>query len=1118
MKFTDVQRTLRPRASIPNATVICTAARQGRALALALGCCLAGLPATSAESPPREIRLDLAQVKTPVDRFFALSVGADYPGTLRRDDSLAQLKTAVDELGFRSVRFHALFHDVMGVVKVEGGRTTYDFSAIDTLYDKMLANGIRPFVELGFTPEALATSPQTIFYWKGNTSHPQREGWVALVDAFVRHLRERYGADEVRRWPFEVWNEPNLDGFWERADQAAYFELYAATARAIKHIDPGLKVGGPSTAGAAWVPEFLAFAKANAVPVDFVTTHTYGVDHGFLDEYGQDDRKLSPNPDSIVGDVRRVREQIQASAFPGLPLYITEWSTSYNPRDLVHDSYISGPWILSKLRATRGLAQAMSYWTYSDLFEEAGPPPTPFHGGFGLLTREGVRKPAFFAYKYLHALRGHEIPSTDAAVLAARDGDSVATVVWDWQPPDQSAEKATNRGFFGRPLPAVASRPLALSFEHLPPGRYRLQLRRTGFKANDAQTAYLEMGSPKALAPDQLRRLQALTEDRPEVDRSVLVGEGGSLRWTAAMRSNDVVLVTLQRETAKGAQVAAQPAAGEREIQLNQVGFLPGAAKWAAVPEARAERFSVVDARTGATVFRGALGTPAVWPLAHAAYRLADFSALKAPGRYRLKVEGLPASPPFVIAADAYAALGAASLKAFYFNRAGIALHARHAGAYARPAGHPDTEVLVHASAAGPGRPEGAVINAPKGWYDAGDYNKYIVNSGISTYTLLAAWEHFPEHFRKQSLDIPESGNALPDVLDEALWNLEWMLAMQDPADGGVYHKLTNKGFDGAVMPHQATTPRYVVQKTTAAALNFAAVMATASRVFAAFEREQPGLPARMRTAAERAWQWARANPAAVYRQPPDIHTGGYDDDQLADEFAWAAAELYISTRDDAYLTAMQPDKVSAGVPSWNSVAPLAWVSLAHHRERLTPAADRALIENRIRTQADALTAAWRSSPYRVSMQASDLVWGSNAVALNQALMLVQGFRLSGDRAQLDAVQALLDHVLGRNPMGLSMVTGFGSRSTQQPHHRPSMADGMAAPVPGFLAGGANPGLQDRADCPKPYPSDVPAKAYLDHDCSYASNEVAINWNAPLAYVSAALQALTPATAPTTRP
>jgi endoglucanase len=205
----------------------------------------------------------------------------------------------------------------------------------------------------------------------------------------------------------------------------------------------------------------------------------------------------------------------------------------------------------------------------------------------------------------------------------------------------------------------------------------------------------------------------------------------------------------------------------------------------------------------------------------------------------------------------------------------------------------------------------------------------------------------------------------------------------------------------------------------------------------------------------------------------------------------------------------MQPQRTPNSVPSWGDVKGLAWMSLAHHREHLTPAADRALIEQRIKGLAQQLAATWQASPYRVSMQASDFVWGSNAVALNQALVLIQGYRLSGERNQLDAAQAALDYVLGRNPLGLSMVTGFGARSSQHPHHRPSQADGVAAPVPGFIVGGPNPGLHDRAHCPLPYASAVTAKAYLDHDCSYASNEVAINWNAPLVYVSAALQVLT---------
>jgi xylan 1,4-beta-xylosidase len=512
---------------------------------VALGLCYA--TAADAGGPSlRRVQLDVARATSPMDRFFDLSVGADYPGTTGRAENLSQLKIAVDELGFRYVRFHDIFHDALGTVRKVDGRITYDFSAIDRLYDALLARGIKPFVELGFTPGVMTTSKQTIFYWKGNTSHPQPGPWTELIDTFVRHLIQRYGAEEVRQWPFEVWNEPNLEGFWERADQKAYFELYGATALAIKRIDPAIKVGGPSTAGAAWVPEFLAHAKTNGVPVDFVTTHTYGVEEGYLDEYGQSDRKLSPNPDSIVGDVRRVRHEIEASPFPGLPLYITEWSTSYNPRDKVHDSYISASWVLTKLRATRGLAQAMSYWTYSDLFEEPGPPDRPFHGGFGLMTREGVRKATWFAYKYLNALRGNEIASGDEAVLASADGKKTAVLVWDWQ----HREQPTSNGvFFGKPVPAIASRPVQLDLRHLAPGSCRVQVRRTGYLANDAHTAYLEMGSPKELNAAQLRKLQDLTADKPEVDRVVQVGANRTLQWKLPMRSNDVVLVTLEPVT-----------------------------------------------------------------------------------------------------------------------------------------------------------------------------------------------------------------------------------------------------------------------------------------------------------------------------------------------------------------------------------------------------------------------------------------------------------------------------------------------------------------------------------------------------------------------------------------
>ncbi|PVM90787.1 GH39 family glycosyl hydrolase [Caulobacter endophyticus] len=505
---------------------------------------LPALPAFAAEQK-RVIALDLAKATAPVDRFFDLSIGSDYPGTLLREDSLAQLKTASDELKFRYIRFHAIFHDVLGTVKKgPDGKIVYDWTKLDQLYDHLLAMGLKPFIELGFTPEAMKTSDLTIFWWKGNTSHPQFTPWAHLIDAFVTHLRKRYGEAEVRTWFFEVWNEPNLDGFWEKADQKVYFDLYALTSKTIKAIDPTLRVGGPATAGAAWVPEFLAYCKAKGAAVDFVTTHTYGVEGGFLDENGKEDTKLSANPDAVIGDVRKVRAEIEASAFPGLPLYFTEWSTSYTPRDPVHDSYHSAAYILAKLKGVKGIVQGMSYWTYSDLFEEPGPPTAPFQGGFGLMNPEGVRKPSWFAYKYLAALRGKEVPSTDNSVLASVDGGKIAALVWDFTQPVQPT---SNRSYFTKVQPAADAPGAALSVAGLKPGRYSLKTRRTGFRANDAYTAYIELGMPQKLTADQIDKLQALTADKPEIDRTITVGKDGVAKVDFALRQNDLVLVTLER-------------------------------------------------------------------------------------------------------------------------------------------------------------------------------------------------------------------------------------------------------------------------------------------------------------------------------------------------------------------------------------------------------------------------------------------------------------------------------------------------------------------------------------------------------------------------------------------
>lgn len=497
----------------------------------------------AADVPPRKIETSMTAVLGPRDMAWQDCVGADHPGILLRKDNLAQLHLTHEETGLRYIRFHGIFSDDMEAYREVNGTPIYNFDKIDAVYDAILKTGMKPFVEIGFMPEALASDTRTIFYWKANGSPPKDYGkWADFIIAFTRHLENRFGAGEVRQWRFEIWNEPNLDGFWTKGDQGAYFRLYDTTTKAIKTVDATLHVGGPSTAGAAWVPEFLSHARQTGVPVDFVTTHAYGVDGGFLDEKGEGDNKLSPNLSSIVQDVVKVRKEIAASDKPALPLYFTEWSTSYNPRDPVHDAYLSAPFILDKLKHTEGIAQSMSYWTYTDLFEEAGPPPTAFHGGFGLINREGIRKAAFFAYKYLNELGHDELKNTDARSWLARDGDSFSALVWDYTTPDQ---KESNRPFFRKLHPATAVAPLDITVKALKPGTYSFRIYRTGYKANDAYSTYIEWGRPDALTAEQIAILQKQTTDTPQSDSLVTVGKNGTFRQRITMRTNDVVLVKL---------------------------------------------------------------------------------------------------------------------------------------------------------------------------------------------------------------------------------------------------------------------------------------------------------------------------------------------------------------------------------------------------------------------------------------------------------------------------------------------------------------------------------------------------------------------------------------------
>ncbi|GAB4028474.1 glycoside hydrolase family 9 protein [Spirosoma gilvum] len=554
-------------------------------------------------------------------------------------------------------------------------------------------------------------------------------------------------------------------------------------------------------------------------------------------------------------------------------------------------------------------------------------------------------------------------------------------------------------------------------------------------------------------------------------------------------------------------------------IRLNQLGFYPNAPKVAVVVGQASGSFEITTPDGKKVVFKGVLSLPRTNAISGKKTHTANFSALKTAGTFVVNIPGLGHSTPFRIESDVHRAAAIGSLKGFYYQRVSTDLPATYAGKWSRPAGHPDTRVLIHPSAASASRPVGTVISSPRGWYDAGDYNKYIVNSGITMGTLLSLYEDFPAYCKSLKTNIPESSNAIPDLLDEALWNLRWMLTMQDPADGGVYHKLTNAGFDGMVMPDKATKDRYVVQKSITATLDFAAVMAQAARAYRPFSRELPGLADSCLTAAETAWQWAQKNPELYYRQndmnkqfDPDVTTGSYEDRSASDEWIWAATELYVTTKKDTYATAVNlfPDE-NTPLPSWPQVRTLAYYTLARFAKDKSFQNRTELVSARkhILKLADELITGADEQAFGTVMgkSAKDFIWGSSSVAANQGIALIQAYRLTLDKKYLAYALTNLDYLLGRNAVGYSFLTGFGHKSTLNPHHRPSVADGIEAPVPGLLSGGTNANAARQDKC-SGYTTTIADEVYLDHSCSYASNEIAINWNAPMVYLTAAIEAL----------
>lgn len=505
---------------------------------------LLALPAM-AHAQQRVIDVDVTQVKGQLDRMFNLSVGAGRANEGLRADWQQQLAELRKDTGFRYIRMHGLLSDDMGVFRIDAqGKEQYNFQYIDALFDYLQSVGIKPFVELGFMPSAMASGTKTIFWWRGNVTPPRDYAqWERLIKALTVHWTERYGKAEVASWYFEVWNEPNLDGFWA-GSQDEYFKLYAHAARAVKSVDASYRVGGPGTAGAAWIPEMIGYASKNRVPLDFVSTHSYGVNQGFLDEFGTTGTVLSPDAMAVTNDVLKNRKEIAASSMPKLELHYTEWSSSYTPSDPTHDSYHQPAYILKKLKQSAGAVQSMSYWVFTDIFEEAGPRFEAFHGGFGLMNTQGIKKPAYFAYQFLNQLGDRELKNGDQDSTATLDAKGNAQVLlWDYS--HTLPEGINNQQYFIKDLPPKSKGQVKVALRGLKPGAYTMTVSQVGYKQNDAFTAYIGMGSPKQLTRPQVSALKATATGKPLKKQSVTIGRDGVFATALPLRENDVYLLQL---------------------------------------------------------------------------------------------------------------------------------------------------------------------------------------------------------------------------------------------------------------------------------------------------------------------------------------------------------------------------------------------------------------------------------------------------------------------------------------------------------------------------------------------------------------------------------------------
>ena len=526
-------------------------------------------------------------------------------------------------------------------------------------------------------------------------------------------------------------------------------------------------------------------------------------------------------------------------------------------------------------------------------------------------------------------------------------------------------------------------------------------------------------------------------------------------------------------------------------IRLNQIGYYPSGIKRFVLSDSTdVASFQLVDLNKDQVVFTDTLSEPVFWDLSNELVRTGDFTTFRAPGKYVIRIEGQQDSYPFRIGDDLYQEALRSSARAYYYHRVGLAISQAYGGDYAWEGGHPDVAIPFHPSVGRTG-----TLDAPGGWYDAGDYGKYVVNGAYSLGELLVLYESYPNTLGDGALNIPESGNGIPDYLDELKYEMDWLLRMQD-SDGGVFFKLTTERFEGMVMPNETSKQRYVFRKSTTATLDFAAVAAKFARAIQPYDETYAN---QCLTASRKAWKWGAENPDIRFLNPEGVITGQYGDQDFSQEFYWAAAELWIATEEQAYLDYIRENPVGFKFDPGDS-----WASQMHYLGAyalMDQQKDVALaheIKELLTAEADRLLKIASENAYFQPVQTFH--WGSNSDLLNTAMTISQVYRHTGDAKYLAAVQEITDYIFGKNALDVCFLTGFGIRYPVNIHHRLSEADAIEGPIPGFLSGGPNYFKQDAKDVSYPEVT-YPMTSWVDQLPSYASNEICINWNAPLTYV-----------------